>query len=162
MNARECAAYLGVSSRTFYSYRKRGLLRGFYLPGKKTSASHWRIHIAEVEKALLRPEYPTRRIRKLDPAKVTKLPRIWIARILGVSVIAVRRALQDGYLKDRTFESMHEYLRKRQEKELLTKVRKRYKAQRDRREAMLNYYKNLCKELRSELAKAKPEQGSSD
>ena len=124
LNLIEAAAFLGVNCRTLAKWRDLGFVRGFYLPGKRVPRPTWRVRREEL--LYLIDEGGWRKPRRsIDPRTTPTLPVCMIAKLATVSEQAVQFAKLRGHLNDYTFDSVRQWLLRRERRRLRAQERKK-------------------------------------
>lgn len=142
LNLVEAAAFLGVSYKTLAKWRELGIVQGFYIPGKRVSRPAWRVHIDELMRAIIEEGLQKPR-RFIDPRATPTLPVCMIARLATVSEQAVQVAKLRGNLKNYTFDSVRQWLLRRE--------RRRLRAQ--ERQTLIERYEKRLSVLRVDISR---------
>jgi len=142
LNLIEAAAFLGVNCRTLAKWRDLGFVRGFYLPGKRVPHPTWRVRRQELLRLITEGGWRKPR-RFIDPRATPTLPVCMIARLATVSEQAVQVAKLRGSLKDYTFESVRQWLLRRERRRLRAQERKK----------LINKYEKKLSVLRADTSR---------
>jgi len=123
-NLIEAAAFLGVNCKTLAKWRDLGFVRGFYLPGKRVPHPTWRVRREELLRLITEGGWRKPR-RFIDPRTTPTIPVCMIARLADVSEQNVQLAKIRGTLSDYTFDSVRQWLLRRERRRLRAQERKK-------------------------------------
>ena len=142
LNLIEAAAFLGVNCRTLAKWRDLGFVKGFYLPGKRVPHPTWRVRREELLRLITEGGWRKPR-RFIDSRTTPTLPVCMIARLATASEQAVQVAKLRGSLKDYTFESVRQWLLRRERRRLRAQERKK----------LINKYEKKLSVLRADTSR---------
>ena len=142
LNLIEAAAFLGVNCRTLAMWRDLGFVQGFYLPGKRVPCPTWRVRREELLRLITEGGWRKPR-RFIDPRATPTLPVCMIARLAAVSEQAVQVAKLRGHLNDYTFDSVRQWLLRRERRRLRAQERKK----------LIGKYENKLSVLRADTSR---------
>jgi predicted DNA-binding transcriptional regulator AlpA len=130
----EASTFLGITHATIRRLIKQGYIRAFQIPHpvpQFASRGAVRIRVEELNRLMTENDLAgglcgPNRSHWINAHTCRKIPVALAARILGMKGTAVSEAIQRGTLNP-TPEGLHDYILLRCEKELITKIRTKYR-----------------------------------
>lgn len=135
LSQQEAGVFLGISQPTIRRLIKQGYIRAFAIPHPvpqfRNSRGVLRIRVEELNRLITENDLAgglcgPNRSHWINAHTCRKIPVALAARILGMKGTAVSEAIQRGTLNP-TPEGLHDYILLRHEKELITKIRTKYR-----------------------------------
>jgi hypothetical protein len=151
LSQQEAGVFLGISPTTIRRLIKQGYIRAFQIPHpvpQFANSKVVRIRIEELNRLMTENDLTEglcgpNRSHWINAHTCQKIPVALAARILGMKGTAVSEAIQRGTLNP-TPEGLHDYILLRGEKELITKIRTKYRAKiLDLQQTVRRYKKKL-------------------
>ena len=152
LSQQEAGIFLGISTTTISRLIRQGYIRAFAIPHPvpqfANSKGVVRIRIEELNRLISENDLTgglcgPNRSHWINAHTCRKIPVALAARILGMKGTAVSEAIQRGTLNP-TPEGLHDYILLRGEKELITKIRTKYRAKiLDLQQTVRRYKKKL-------------------
>jgi hypothetical protein len=146
ISKQEAAAFLGISINTFTRLIRQGYIRAFYIPHPQQKRNQLtRLRVEELNRFIQDNEVTNgvagpKRNHWINPFTIRRIPVCLIARIVGIKGTAVSEAIQRGTLIT-TPEGLHDYILHRRERELITKIRAKYREKIRLLQKQVTYYK---------------------
>ncbi len=135
LSQQEAGVFLGISQHTVRRLINQGYIRAFAIPHPvpqfRNSRGVLRIRVEELNRLMSENDLAgglcgPNRSHWINAHTCRKIPVALAARILGMKGTAVSEAIQRGTLNP-TPEGLHDYILLRHEKELITKIRTKYR-----------------------------------
>ncbi len=153
LTQREAGVVLGISQNTIRRLIKQGYIRAFAIPHpvpQFRNKKSVRIRVEELNRLMTENDLAgglcgPNRSHWINAHTCLKIPVALAARILGMKGTAVSEAIQRGTLNP-TPEGLHDYILLRGEKELITKIRTKYRAQIQTLQQQRRRYKKILKD----------------